>query len=368
MGEFKLPPVSSLAGSTIYNFYKILQHHKIASDKYSKIFFTQLIILGCSPFHLWEKIRFHSLSYKFQFKEPPIFILGHWRSGTTHLHNLLCQDDGVSYLTTYHSVFPNNLASKSIFKNLMRKQMPDTRPGDNVKLNVDYPQEDEFALSNTMPFTFYNFFYFPAHYAEYYDNYVRFISKDPSLEQKWKREYKNLLIKAAINTGNKRLVVKNPVNTARIRILLEMFPQAKFVHIHRNPVEVYLSTKKFFLELLPKMWLQKVSDTFISDMILDIYQRIYVDFFDQVKLIPEQNLYELSFQELQDRPLLHLENIYKKFELDDFSRHKNQFISYLEQTKNYKKNSYRIDEEEKGMVIEKWHGVTNKLGYRLSFN
>lgn len=29
--------------------------------------------------------------------EPPLFILGIWRSGTTHLHNLLAQDDRFAY-------------------------------------------------------------------------------------------------------------------------------------------------------------------------------------------------------------------------------------------------------------------------------
>src|SRR3712207_6546804 len=29
--------------------------------------------------------------------KSPVFILGHWRSGTTHLHNLLCVDRQFAY-------------------------------------------------------------------------------------------------------------------------------------------------------------------------------------------------------------------------------------------------------------------------------
>lgn len=35
--------------------------------------------------------------------------------------------------------------------------MPDKRPTDNMELAVDLPQEEEFALANMMPYTYYNF-------------------------------------------------------------------------------------------------------------------------------------------------------------------------------------------------------------------
>src|SRR5688500_2029819 len=33
---------------------------------------------------------------------PPIFVLGLWRSGTTHLHNLLARDERFAFPNTYH--------------------------------------------------------------------------------------------------------------------------------------------------------------------------------------------------------------------------------------------------------------------------
>ena len=39
---------------------------------------------------------------------PPLFVLGHWRSGTTHLHNLLAQDiDQFAYANTYQVINPH---------------------------------------------------------------------------------------------------------------------------------------------------------------------------------------------------------------------------------------------------------------------
>jgi hypothetical protein len=43
---------------------------------------------------------------------------------------------------------------------------------------------------------------------------------------------------------DKRLVLKSPPHTARVRLLREIFPGAKFVHISRDPYEIYQSTKR----------------------------------------------------------------------------------------------------------------------------
>ena len=37
----------------------------------------------------------------------PVFILGHWRSGTTFVHNVLSCDKRFGYCTTYQTVFPH---------------------------------------------------------------------------------------------------------------------------------------------------------------------------------------------------------------------------------------------------------------------
>jgi hypothetical protein len=48
--------------------------------------------LGNSAFAAIEGWRFDSAIEKTQITKAPLFILGHWRSGTTHLQELLAQD------------------------------------------------------------------------------------------------------------------------------------------------------------------------------------------------------------------------------------------------------------------------------------
>lgn len=37
------------------------------------------------------------------------------------------------------------------------------------------------------------------------------------------------------------LLIKSPVHTARVRLVLGLFPRARFLYIHRDPYEVFQS-------------------------------------------------------------------------------------------------------------------------------
>jgi len=187
MAEFKLPPISTLAGSSFSNFVKALNSGKVEFRYFPKVLLTGLIILIGTPFRWIEYLIFSSKIKKYKFTEEPIFILGHWRSGTTLLHNLLCQDPRAGFLTTYHSLFTHHLASKWLFKSFMRAAMPKKRPVDNVALSVDYPQEDEFAIGNINPWSYYYFWYFPRNNVQFYEKYVRFHQVPKEVKKKLER-------------------------------------------------------------------------------------------------------------------------------------------------------------------------------------
>src|SRR5262249_37202264 len=78
---------------------------------------------------------------------PPLFILGHWRTGTTLLHELLIQDDRHAFPTTYECLEPNHfLLTEGLLTRWLWFLMPSRRPMDNMRAGFDRPQEDEFAL------------------------------------------------------------------------------------------------------------------------------------------------------------------------------------------------------------------------------
>ncbi|HMT28034.1 MAG TPA: sulfotransferase [Bacteroidia bacterium] len=364
MSEFKIPPISTLIGSNILNFYKVIRSgSKINPVFYPKLILTTLVIIISTPFHVWEYFIFERRAGKFKFKKPPLFILGHWRSGTTYLHNVLCADPDAGYLTTYHSVFPNNIGSKIIFENFMKMNMPDKRPSDNVKLGVNLPQEDEFALSNLTYNSFYHFFYFPDRYRKYYHDSVTAINEGKNLS--WDKMYRKLIIKALLNSGGTRAVLKNPVNTSRIQTLLRIFPEAKFIFIYRNPVTVFLSTQKFFYELFPTLLFTKVDKNFIDEMIYENFKKLMHDYDHQKGLIPKGNSIEIRFEDFEKDPLNQCEHIYNTLLKEDFTVPKIHFEKILSNQKGYSKNNYKISKTQIDKIQDEWGDYMKRWGYSL---
>ena len=365
MAKFKLPPISPLLGSTLTTFFKTLSNGKISSEYYLKTALTFLIILVVTPFRWYESLYYFLFVRKSKNYRDPVFIIGHWRSGTTFLHQVLAQDRQMAYITTYQTVFPHYLYSKFLFLPFMRSQMPEKRPGDNVRLVAKNPQEDEFALSNINPYTYYQFMYFPEEYSQFYDRFIRFQNPSSVLE-KWKKDYDRMVVKACYNTGAKIPVIKNPCNTGRIKTLLEMYPDAKFVHIVRNPVVVFLSSRKFFTELLPTLWFHPVDDEFIENMILDIYERLLKDVVELKKLIPSANYMEVRFEEFEEEPLLHLERLYQNLGIPNFLQAKPKFEEYILKISGYKKNKYlTIEENVLNRILDKWDFAMEEWNYEL---
>lgn len=366
--DFKIPPISTLIGSTIPNFFRVLSMGHVAWKKIPILALTFIVVVISTPFQIYEYVYFRRKIKQYKFKRSPIFIIGHWRSGTTHLHNLLCKDTNHGFVTTYQGVFPNNLKSKWIFKTFMEMKIPKTRPSDNVKLSADFPQEEEFALGNMTDATFYHFFYFPSLNDQLYEKFVRLNGISASAKNLLKKKYYELLVKAVFNTHKEQLIVKNPLNTGKINLLLEMFPDAKFIHIYRNPIITYLSTNRFYRSLLPATHLEDYKEAYISEKIIQNYKNLMNDYFETKHLIPEENLIEIKFEEFERNNLFHLKEIYDRFGLESWEEAERHFKAYAVTQRNYQKNKYKISNAELDILKSEWGFALEKLNYTIPDN
>ncbi|RLD19557.1 MAG: sulfotransferase [Bacteroidetes bacterium] len=360
--QFKLPPVSPLMGSTLRAFRKTIGGNPVDPQCKAKKSITEAIIYLISPFRWYEKMFVLPRARK-KNPEEIVFIVGHWRGGTTFLHNLMCQTENASYVTTYQTVFPNFMGSKWLFGPIMKAIMPDKRPSDNVKLAVDFPQEEEFALGGVNPHAYYRYMFFPKHYKKYYAQATRFEGLSEEEKQTFRRDYKDLIHKALLNKPGKLLVVKNPVNTARIKFLHKEYPKAKWIHIYRNPYTVFRSTLKFFTQLLPTLWFEGVSNDFIQQMILETYVKLYQDYDSALAEIPGLNMVELKFEDFEKDPVGNLRSIYNKLGLKDFDKSHAQFDNYVNSQKSYQKNKYEMPREMVELVDKYWGEYVERWGY-----
>ena len=162
---------------------------------------------------------------------------------------------------------------------------------------------------------------------------------------------------AFYNGTDKRLLLKNPHNTARIKILKDMFPNAKFIFIHRNPLEVYQSTEHLYKKTIRSQFLQDFSDEEISECIIKCYELLMKQYLELKNNIPKGQLTEISFNELSVNPLSTLERIYLELNIDGFENTKPKFESYIQDQKNYRKNKF----------IELPDALKNKLKNRWGF-
>src|ERR1700676_4997764 len=173
--------------------------------------------------------------------ESPIFVIGHWRSGTTLLHELLTLDSRFTFPKTYDCFAPNHfLISEWFARTILALLLPKQRPMDNMAVAWNLPQEHEFAICNMgLPSPYFTIAFpnRPPQYQEYFD--LEHISS--AEKARWKD---GLLwfLKCISWRDRKPIVLKSPPDTFRIKVLSEMFPGARFVHITRNPFAVFPST------------------------------------------------------------------------------------------------------------------------------
>ena len=297
-------------------------------------------------------------------KEPPVFIIGHWRSGTTYLHKLICQDQKLAYMSLFQVAAPEFfLLNWKILRQVAAAFIPPIRPMDNVALSLDGPQEEEFAVANMSPYSFYHQWSFPRNARYYFEKYVLFHNASQECINQWKEIYINILRSATLNAGGKRVVTKNPVNTGRIGILLELFPDAKFIHIYRNPYLVFLSTQHLYNRMLAMFQLQEVSQEEIEANIFFFYKKLMKKFLAEKFLIPRENFIELRFEDVEANPLAEICRVYDSLALPGFKMAEPGFRTYISSQANYLKNTYDLNDEVVAKVNRNWQFTFDAWGY-----
>ena len=181
----------------------------------------------------------------------PLFIIGHWRTGTTLLHELFIEDDRHSYPTTYRCMDPNHfLLTEGLFKPYLGFMLPSQRPMDAMATGWEKPQEDEFALAMLGAPSPYWSIAFPNLQPQ--DTLAYEVEHLPEAERsRWERVFVTFLRECAwaAPPRDRRMVLKSPTHTWRIPTLLKLFPRAKFVHIVRDPYVVFPSTVNLWRSL-----------------------------------------------------------------------------------------------------------------------
>ncbi len=295
--------------------------------------------------------------------KPPIFIVGHWRSGTTLLHELMVLDQRHSYPNSYQCFAPHHfLISEWFATRALGFMMPKQRPMDNMVMGWKRPQEDEFALcalGRPSPYWTLAFPNHPPQFQEYLD--LKGVS--PSAVRRWKNTLHGFMRRLSFGRQKQRLVLKSPTHTARLKTLLEMFPEARFIHIVRDPYTVYASTVNLWKKMYAAQGLQKPKYQGLEEYVFATFIQMYSAFEADRPLLSDKQFYEVRYEDLVADPIGQLRAIYEQLELGDIEPALPALQQYLQETEDYKTNRYQMSDELRAEINRRWAPFIEKYGY-----
>jgi hypothetical protein len=355
-----------LAGIMLGDWLKLLRENRFSVDSAYLLRAVSISFAAVtnSIFQWHEECRYGRY-WKDLSVPPPLFVLGHWRSGTTHLHYLLGLDDRFAYPNFYQVIYPHTfLSTEKWFSGLTAFFLPEHRAYDNVRLDLKVPCEDEFAMCVSGFKTSYLTGVFPRR-AAFYEQFLSFRNAPPQAIDEWKSSLRRFLKKLMLRHG-KPLILKSPSHTCRIKLLLDMFPQAKFVHIHRDPYIVFQSLVHTYMNALPFGRLQRTDVVDWTERVIRQYRELYDAFFEERRLIPSSHFHEMSFEELEKDPVGEMRKLYDALGLPEFAKVEPTLRTYLNSQSGYRKNTFReLAFDVRRRIADEWRRCFDEWGYSI---
>lgn len=360
----KRPFSHPLFGSSLSNLIRLLWINGGVHWKYSPQLLVALLSAAARfPVSLIEEIAYKNKLQGLNMK-PPVFIVGHWRSGTTHICNLLSQSPQFGFVTPVATGLPHDLLILGrYFKPWLEKSIPQDRLIDRVEVNASSPQEDEFGLANMIINSFLHGLYFPGNFRKNFNKGVFLEQCSEHQIEQWKKTSAKYLKKVYLDQGRRQLLIRNPVYTARIPLLKKMWPGAKFIHIYRDPYRILPSMRNYFEKLLPALALQDYAKVEIDETIFPTYKKMMGAIITDLTRLSGNEYIEVAYEQLEQEPLVILESIYHRLGFSGFEKAYPYFKEYLDGIRGYTKNQYMQSQQEKELIRRHWKEIIEHYGY-----
>lgn len=315
-----------------------------------------------SLFSKVEKARFAVKIDETKVPDDPIFIIGHWRTGSTFLHQLLSLDPGLHAPTLFEVALPDSfLVSDAYYRPVFNKIIGRHRPMDQVKIGMDEPQEDEYAIYRITPYS-------PLEKLVFQDNGLYFLNHQtkflPSADElpEWTRNYTDFFRKLNF-LHHKRIVSKNPFNSFRINLLLELFPNARFIHIHRNPFHVVPSTIHMWEILSRQNSLTKHLVRPTVGEVASFLDLLLITVEEFKQKLPVGTIIDIRYEDLENDPVRNISRLYDALNLPFANSFENKITDFIAEVKHYKKNEFRLSEAEQDFIGKQLSGYMKNMKY-----
>jgi membrane protease YdiL (CAAX protease family) len=296
--------------------------------------------------------------------QNPVVIVGVHRSGTTYLHELLSLDDQFAIPRNSHVGNPTGfLVFGRLTTFAMAVLMPWHRPMDGMDWSIDSPAEDEFAIAYSSGLSPVWGLGFPRDRARY----ERLIYPDTMTAAErgsWKQSFL-LFLRKLTAFNHRRPLLKSPFHLTRLSLITEVFAQARFIHIYRNPLRVYQSHLHLQETLFPMFQMQTPGpdDSYAEHLLRTHYVGMEDTYSAAAAQLPDDQISEIRFEDLVADPAGEVARIYRELGLTMSETFRRRLERSLVHRKAYTRNKLPdLPDAERARVAEaltpllkRWH-------------
>jgi hypothetical protein len=340
----------------MFVFFKITALNGGISLKKTPLFIGYLLrYLMSEPLRYLELLMYTSKIRKHVLTVDPIFVLGHWRSGTSHLQSLIRLDPNTTSISIYSSIFGDHfMITESWLKPIlafMCRIFKIQYAIQRIPMNLDAPGELDTALCSAYSEHSYTWGHiFPKTLKKWLSTHILFT--EGSFEKDWMEEYDFFIRKLSYASKGKRVVVKSPGDTGRVKALLKKYPNAMFVYIHRDPLGVFVSNQYLWEVIQGQYSLQTLTAKAIEEHILLSYQTLLKAYLAQKDGVPRDQLIEIDFKDLQRDPVGEIRKIYTQ--MNRAFTFEESVTAYISKNPPQKVNLPVLDPSLKERVLSAW--------------
>jgi omega-hydroxy-beta-dihydromenaquinone-9 sulfotransferase len=325
------------------------------------VFLAQSAIWS-SVFSRVEMLKYGKALRKHPVPTDPIFIIGHWRTGSTFLHQLIARDPQLTTPTLFQVAQPESfLTAYHYYKPLFRSVVSKHRPMDMVRLGMNEPQEDEYAIYRMTRGSPLEKLVFPEKDKYFLDGVSSYLPSGKHLAE-WERKVVHFHRKIHFHTG-KRIVSKNPFNSLRIQTLAKLFPDARFIHIVRNPFDTVPSTIHMWSIVQRQNCLNRNRRRPLAGEVCDVMNFMEEQIGRELNELPSGRCCEVRFEDLEKDPAATLKTLYSCLDLPFTAEFEENIHKFLKEVSGYRKNTFTLSEAERQTIAVKMKDFMSRYRY-----
>lgn len=295
-----------------------------------------------------------------------IFIIGHWRSGTTFLHEMLCLNPDFNFPSTYACMNPHVFPLTE--EAMLRRSGSQValRPMDKMTISLASPQEDEFALMSLGAPSPYEGLLFPKAMAR------GMVVADPAdlpedAQHDWIGILSKFLDKVVARKPGCPVILKSPTHSYRLNLLRRIYPNARFIHIIRNPFDVYNSTMNMWKKMCALYSLAGLPEKDeLQKQVLSNWVRMEEKLDAVIPSLAAESYVRVRYEDLVAQPIKEIEKIYMRLGLKDYAKALPYMEQYVASHATFEKNRFSPTPEEINEVRRAWAYIFEKYEYSMS--